>query len=642
MFSQESADELRRAALLRVAELREIVGNLKGPLGGSRNSLLAALELTEAFPAEVESVLEAEFARAPDGQSKIQIVLPLLRHLNYVLNLVENHFAHGTRRELSESLADEVREELRQLGLPTYEVVLSHGAANNFETVFGDLAGALFNPLTVGSQPPRPVSNFALFRVPRLEGGGVQWRPVLLGHEVCHVAVRDHGCVSTFDLTQKFDVGAASGIANPNARLGAPAASVASGLYRIAEAWTTELLCDAHAMYRFGPSGVASLAEYFITIGPLDSASVTHPPGLLRIKLLLDQLGPVTDPRVAAILRPWIDLIPSTLTFVDGWAQFLADLFQQHAGALTLTVDGLPAQKYDFAGRLDWIHDTADRLASGIPGRDSVVIAGQLEHGQPADVVNGSWLARSEGATTPFDRLAQKTLESIEFVRQWTHAGGVIDSDLHIADGELEDCMQGEAGTAILSGPQLRARLKLREQGQRLIAAPMTHEPKGSGLDLRLGTRFITFRRAGIASFDPLDASDDPRAVQVYVELSRTQRFVLHPQEIVLGATLEYLVMPDDLSGQVITRSSYGRLGLLSATAVQIHPGFRGCLTLELVNLSTIPITLTPGERIAQLVLWKSELQPSATEKYDFPIGPEFSRVRADVEAGVLRKLRDA
>lgn len=82
------------------------------------------------------------------------------------------------------------------------------------------------------------------------------------------------------------------------------------------------------------------------------------------------------------------------------------------------------------------------------------------------------------------------------------------------------------------------------------------------------------------------------------------ESFYLHPGELVLAATLEYIVMPADLTAQVITRSSYGRLGLLSATAVQVHPDFHGCLTLELVNLGEMPLAITPGERVAQLMFF--------------------------------------
>jgi dCTP deaminase len=51
----------------------------------------------------------------------------------------------------------------------------------------------------------------------------------------------------------------------------------------------------------------------------------------------------------------------------------------------------------------------------------------------------------------------------------------------------------------------------------------------------------------------------------------------------------------------VIGRSSWGRRGLIVATAVIIHPGFKGPITLELKNLGEVPIALYPFDRIAQL-----------------------------------------
>src|SRR5437899_9334002 len=49
--------------------------------------------------------------------------------------------------------------------------------------------------------------------------------------------------------------------------------------------------------------------------------------------------------------------------------------------------------------------------------------------------------------------------------------------------------------------------------------------------------------------------------------------------------------------------SSLGRRGLIIATAVGVHPGFTGCLTLELSNLGDVPIIIRPGMTVAQLFL---------------------------------------
>lgn len=123
--------------------------------------------------------------------------------------------------------------------------------------------------------------------------------------------------------------------------------------------------------------------------------------------------------------------------------------------------------------------------------------------------------------------------------------------------------------------------------------------------------------------------------------------FVLHPGQFVLGATLEFLVMPNDLIGQVLSRSSWGRLGLLVATAVAVQPGFRGVLTLELVNAGAVPITLRPGLRVAQLQLWRSDEPVSdgyvSGGKYDAPLGPQSNRLAwEDGERAILSKISDS
>jgi deoxycytidine triphosphate deaminase len=72
----------------------------------------------------------------------------------------------------------------------------------------------------------------------------------------------------------------------------------------------------------------------------------------------------------------------------------------------------------------------------------------------------------------------------------------------------------------------------------------------------------------------------------------------------------------------------------LVATAVFVHPGFRGCLTLELVNEGEAPICLSPGMRIAQLTLSQLESPAPALEddedKYRAPVGPQASHLPSE------------
>lgn len=645
-MSQATTQELLRALTSRASKLAELVRDLRGPLGSARPSLRAALDLVEGYPAEVLDVANQELARAADEKAQIATLTVHLNNTNALLNLLEQFLSHGTRRELSESLADETSAALADLNLGHLKVVLSHGEANNYSTWTGDLGALLFGALRFGQPSPMP-DHYALFRLPRLEGAGVQWRPILLGHEVAHGAVSAYNTLASFDLASKFDLHAAEQIASPLAGPNSAASAKAKALHRIAQNWAIELLCDAYALRQYGPAAVASLAEFFVTIGANDAESTTHPPGSLRVRVLLDLMGVVSDSRLASIVEPWQDQAAGgPPVYSEPWRAFLAKIFLDHSSDLATAAATLPGTAYNAQDRVSWIHNIADCLIQGRPA-DVIRSDPELsteELARAADIVNSAWIARVENAVTPIDNLALKTIESLTLVTAWQENGGeLLSSGSMTALQASLDAGSDPAstGAGLLSAADISTRLAQSDDSKRLIITPRLHEPKDSGIDLRLGHRFIVFRRSGVSTFDPLDKTSDPRAVQFYTELSQRERFVLHPQEIVLGATLEYMVLPPDLSGQVITRSSYGRLGLLTATAVQVHARFHGCLTLELVNLGTIPITLTPGERIAQLILWQSTAPvDDANHTYAYPIGPEFSRVREDHESEVLRGMR--
>lgn len=75
--------------------------------------------------------------------------------------------------------------------------------------------------------------------------------------------------------------------------------------------------------------------------------------------------------------------------------------------------------------------------------------------------------------------------------------------------------------------------------------------------------------------------------------------------------------MPRNLAAYLVGRSSWGRRGLIIATAAGVHPGYCGCLALKLSNVGEIAMTIKPGMAICQLFLHnvegsgKSEVDPS-------------------------------
>lgn len=170
---------------------------------------------------------------------------------------------------------------------------------------------------------------------------------------------------------------------------------------------------------------------------------------------------------------------------------------------------------------------------------------------------------------------------------------------------------------------------------RRLIVTPLLdrREQIGAGsIDLRLGSGFIEARRREAQVIDPFAQESVPQLVtQERYDIPIGESFFLHPGQFLLGATFEFVRLPAHLAGQVLGRSSWGRLGLIVATAVTVQPGFAGCLTLELQNLGSVPIRLFPGLRVAQLMVWEakgSTASPySKSAKYNAPLGPESSRI---------------
>ena len=119
-----------------------------------------------------------------------------------------------------------------------------------------------------------------------------------------------------------------------------------------------------------------------------------------------------------------------------------------------------------------------------------------------------------------------------------------------------------------------------------------------SSVDLHVDQYFRLFRNH---SSRVIDVREDQEDLTELVDVGEDP-LILHPGEFVLGSTTEKVTLPDDLVARLEGKSSLGRLGLIvHATAGFCDPGWRGTLTLELNNLTRVPIRLYPGLAIAQL-----------------------------------------
>jgi len=152
-----------------------------------------------------------------------------------------------------------------------------------------------------------------------------------------------------------------------------------------------------------------------------------------------------------------------------------------------------------------------------------------------------------------------------------------------------------------------------------------------SSFDVRLDRFFRLFDNHKNAYIDPAEEMSDLTRL---VEVEPDEAFILHPGEFVLGSTYEFVTLPDNIAARLEGKSSLGRLGLLThSTAGFVDPGFNGHVTLELANVSNLPIKLWPGMKVGQLCFFQLS-SPSETpygsakynSRYQGQRGPTASR----------------
>ena len=191
----------------------------------------------------------------------------------------------------------------------------------------------------------------------------------------------------------------------------------------------------------------------------------------------------------------------------------------------------------------------------------------------------------------------------------------------------------------ILSDGDIRRRLEAGD----LVVDPLDDpelQIQPASVDLRLGREFLEFQRTNIPCIHP----NSEQEVDDYVSetvVDPGEEFILHPGDFVLGTTKERVAIPDDLLAHVEGRSSLGRLAIVvHATAGLCDPGYEGQITLELSNLGTAPVALSPGMRVSQLTfteLKNPAERPYGAErgsKYQGQRGPQASKIQSDEEFG--------
>lgn len=384
--------------------------------------------------------------------------------------------------------------------------------------------------------------------------------------------------------------------------------------------WLMETACDSALYYYYGDEGAESLAGY-LTLHSDRRDGTEHPSPALRVAVLTakkkSSLSKYKEPHGTS---------PAASTRKEAYLHFA---LQVRDAVFTELNSG-----------------TYDRTASDEVWRRSVTAldrktppnaldwpsAALLEN--PASVETG--LVRSLWPTKAISTVnASPRQDEIEVVNRERRVDFAVDFL------QFSHRFQAVSSTKIgAEAEQLANVLFLSERG---VSKKETRANGVSSIDVRLGRHFIVFKRNEISTLNSLDAVAESEQIRERVEIGWGSAFVLHPGEMVLAVTLESIVLDGSCNAQVLSRSSLGRMGLLSATAVHVQPGFRGTLTLELVNLASVPLRLNPGQRIAQIVPSRvcGDAESYDGKYQDQDWRPKFSAVAGDWESSILRALRE-
>lgn len=595
----------------------------------------------------------------------------------------DERFARGRQDDVPRALKTMARRELPLQGLNGYEPVLTVGPPEVFETHKRDLASFLLGSF-IGNLPTEVVdlsstAKLAVISVPYIEGTRALWTPIPIGHEIAHLRIElDRVFVLSIETgraqTRHLDTAAwideidseLQSLIAAERRPGAPPSGlgVLQKSRQTLQSWVDEVLCDLNAVRLFGPAALSAIAEFVLVVGRTEKGAETptssHPPLSARVAAMLEFLTAIGEVAVPTHFAPWLEYIAAPKSPPDERLSVLLGILRGHLPEIIEHALGW-GEVYRASTRFTEVEWVAGELLDGIPGGTHCLkeprVGSEIRH---EDVVEAAWGAR-ERLDTPgvetdsqplllrsdftkeerrirLDDLASKAIDSVELATLWRIPGREV---VNLGSPALTEIEPDVIVSGLLSKKQLDRRLRASGRDRVVITPLLVGSIQSAGVDVRLSPNFIVFRHSATSAFDPVGRTQDPRTMQESVGKSWGEPFVLHPGELVLASTLEYVVLPLDLAAQVVTRSSYGRLGLITATAVQVQPGSHGCITLELVNHSETPIALVPGSRVAQLVFFKvgepeTRLDPG---KYWFPTGPQFSRVQTDEDADALRHL---
>lgn len=175
-------------------------------------------------------------------------------------------------------------------------------------------------------------------------------------------------------------------------------------------------------------------------------------------------------------------------------------------------------------------------------------------------------------------------------------------------------------------------------EGKINITPALPPEQLGScSVDFRLGSVFSIFEHSRHAYID-LRSGGNVADLMRTITVPDGEAFVLQPGQFALAITEETLELADDVLGRLEGRSSLGRIGIIvHGTAGLFDPGWSGKATLELSNLSIMPVALYPGMRICSMTF--EQLSSPSSKPYRHKPGNKYAHQTEPLASRLLSEV---
>lgn len=119
--------------------------------------------------------------------------------------------------------------------------------------------------------------------------------------------------------------------------------------------------------------------------------------------------------------------------------------------------------------------------------------------------------------------------------------------------------------------------------------------------------------------------SDDISVKESFYDVTiPSNGYILKPGEFILALLTETLSIPANLCAHVRPRTHFTRMGIL-VTPQHCNPGYKGRLTIGILNASPNAVVLVPDLKIAQIVFEELTSTPSENKQYHKKADAAFS-----------------